>query len=131
LRLFSSVSNKDKWFIFVTTVYGGALVFCGYDKGMNTQEVYSVPSRSWLNPGEYFPRTTFPTNGNAGCAYVNGYFYAFGGRNDLSNGGNQYVQRILLQPNGGVNIINFFASSLIIWTNKLECLFLAGLFSLS
>jgi hypothetical protein len=71
---------------------------------MYDQQYFSVATKTWTT-GEYLPRTTFPTNGNAGCAYVNGYFYSFGGRNDLSNGGNQYVQRILVQPNPGNYII--------------------------
>ena len=83
---------------------GGTLVFCGYDIGMSLQEKYIIGTgvgKGWTTT-EYLPRTTFPTNGNAGCAYVNGYLYVFGGRNDLSNGGNQYIQRTLLQPIAGV-----------------------------
>jgi hypothetical protein len=91
------------------TVFGGILVFCGYDKGMYDQQYFSVGTKSWVTL-EIFPRMTFPTNGNAGCAYDNQYFYVFGGKSDLSNGGNLYAQRLLLQGNPGVNIIKVFVN---------------------
>jgi hypothetical protein len=89
---------------------GGTLVFCGYDVGMYSQEIFIIGTgtgKGWTTT-EYLPRMTFPTNGNAGCAYVNGYLYVFGGKSDLANGGNVYIQRILLQPFAGVNIIRLF-----------------------